>query len=316
MEQITGFRGSRRSLLAGIAVAGSAAVMMPKAAFAKSEPFKLSAATSDITPFKIDIPSAALDHLKRRLGAVRWPEKEAVTDWSQGVPLAKMQALANYWQSGYDLRRIEKRLNVFPQYRTQINGLGIHFLHVRSKHVNALPILLTHGWPGSVVEFLKVIEPLTDPTAHGGNPEDAFHVIVPSLPGFGFSDKPTDKGWNVARIAQTWARLMQRLGYSKWVAQGGDWGAGVTTVLGHMKPAGLDGIHLNWPLVFPEKVPAEGLSAEEQRAVGCRRRIPFQGVWLLPRTEHPAADRRLPAHGLASWAGSLDLRKVPSLERQ
>jgi pimeloyl-ACP methyl ester carboxylesterase len=178
-----------------------------------------------------------------------------------------MQALANYWQSGYDLRRIEKRLNVFPQYRTQINGLGIHFLHVRSKHENALPILLTHGWPGSVVEFLKVIEPLTDPTAHGGNAGDAFHVIVPSLPGFGFSDKPTDKGWNVARIAQTWATLMQRLGYSKWVAQGGDWGAGVTTVLGHMKPAGLAGIHLNWPLVFPEKVPAEGLSAEEQRAV-------------------------------------------------
>jgi epoxide hydrolase len=267
MEQITGFRGSRRSLLAGIAVAGSAAVMQPKAASAKSEPFKLSAATSDITSFKIDIPSAALDDLKQRLGAVRWPEKEAVTDWSQGVPLAKMQALASYWRSGYDLRRIEKRLNAFPQYRTQISGLGIHFLHVRSKHENALPILLTHGWPGSVVEFLKVIEPLTDPTAHGGKAEDAFDVIVPSLPGFGFSDKPTDKGWNVARIAQTWATLMQRLGYSKWVAQGGDWGAGVTTVLGHMKPAGLAGIHLNWPLVFPEKVPAEGLSADEQRAV-------------------------------------------------
>lgn len=197
MEQITGFRGLRRSLLAGIAVAGSAAVMMPKAASAKSEPFKLSAATSDITPFKIDIPSAALDDLKQRLGAVRWPEKEAVTDWSQGVPLAKMQALANYWRSGYDLRRIEKRLNAFPQYRT-------------------------HGWPGSVVEFLKVIEPLTDPTAHGGKAEDAFHVIVPSLPGFGFSDKPTEEGWNVVRIAQTWATLMQRLGYSKWVAQGGD----------------------------------------------------------------------------------------------
>jgi pimeloyl-ACP methyl ester carboxylesterase len=267
MEKITGFRGSRRSLLAGIAVAGSAAVMLPKAASAKSEPFKLSAATSDITPFKIDIPSAALDDLKQRLGAVRWPEKEAVTDWSQGVPLAKMQALASYWRSGYDLRRIEKRLNAFPQYRTQISGLGIHFLHVRSKHENALPILLSHGWPGSVVEFLKVIEPLTDPTAHGGKAEDAFHVIVPSLPGFGFSDKPTDKGWNVARIAQTWATLMQRLGYSKWVAQGGDWGAGVTTVLGHMKPAGLAGIHLNWPLVFPEKVPADGLSADEQRAV-------------------------------------------------
>jgi pimeloyl-ACP methyl ester carboxylesterase len=267
MKKITGLHGSRRSFLAGIATAGGAAMVRPKTASATSEPLKLAPTTADVTPFKVAISSDARDDLKRRLGATRWPTKETVADWSQGVPLARMRALANYWRSSYDLRRIEKRLNTFPQYRTQIDGLGIHFLNVRSKHETALPIILTHGWPGSVIEFLKVIGPLTDPTAYGGKAEDAFHVIVPSLPGFGFSDKPTDKGWNLVRIATAWVTLMQRLGYSKWVAQGGDWGAGVTTVLGHMKPVGLAGIHLNWPFVFPEKVPTEGLSSDEQRAV-------------------------------------------------
>jgi pimeloyl-ACP methyl ester carboxylesterase len=282
---------SRRGLLqavgSGALGLGSVLVGM-REAHAAPAAFTLPPATGAVTPFKVALPRAALDDLKCRLANTRWPGQETVPDWSQGVPLAKMQALASYWQSDYDMHRIETRLNAFPQYRTEINGLGIHFLHVRSKHENALPILITHGWPGSVVEFLKVIEPLTDPTAHGGNAEDAFHVILPSLPGFGFSDKPADKGWNVVRIAQTWVMLMQRLGYSKWVAQGGDWGAGVTTVLGHMKPSGLIGIHLNWPLVFPEKVPATGLTPDEQRAVDEANTFLTQGYgYFLEQATRP-----------------------------
>ena len=227
----------------------------------------LPPAGSAVTPFTVAVPQADLDDLKRRLGMTRWPDRETVGDWSQGVPLARMRGLADYWRDGYDWRRAEARLNAFPQFRTEIDGLGIHFLHVRSKHANALPIVLTHGWPGSVFEFLKVIGPLVDPTAHGGRAEDAFHVVVPSLPGFGFSDKPSTTGWNVVRVAKAWGTLMARLGYTRWVAQGGDWGAGVTTALGHVKPAGLAGVHLNWAFVFPEKMPASGLSPEEQRAV-------------------------------------------------
>jgi pimeloyl-ACP methyl ester carboxylesterase len=226
----------------------------------------LPPATSAITPFRVEVPQALLDDLKLRLSMTRWPDQQTGPDWAQGVPLKRMQDVAKYWQQRYDWRRTEARLNAFPQFRTEIDGVGIHFLHVRSKHENALPLILTHGWPGSIFEFLKVIGPLVDPTAHGGKAEDAFHVVVPSLPGFGFSDKPKDKGWNVVRIAKAWGTLMARLGYSKWVAQGGDWGAGVTTALGHVKPAGLAGIHLNWQFVFPEKMPAT-LSADEQRAV-------------------------------------------------
>jgi pimeloyl-ACP methyl ester carboxylesterase len=223
--------------------------------------------SSAIAPFTIDIPQSALDDLKRRLDLTRWPNHQTVSDWSQGVPLEKARALVEYWRAQYDWRRTEKKINGFAQYRTEIDGVGIHFIHVRSKHEDALPVILTHGWPGSIVEFLKVINPLTNPTAHGGKPEDAFHVVVPSLPGFGFSDKPADTGWDVVRIARAWAVLMQRLGYRRWVAQGGDWGAGVTTALGKLKPAGLAGIHLNFQFVFPEKIPTEGLSVEEQRAV-------------------------------------------------
>ncbi|MTV37379.1 epoxide hydrolase family protein [Duganella radicis] len=226
----------------------------------------LPPATSAITPFRVETPQALLDDLKLRLSMTRWPEQETGSGWSQGVPLKRMKDVAQHWQQRYDWRRAEAQLNAFPQFRTEIDAVGIHFLHVRSKHENALPLILTHGWPGSVFEFLKVIGPLVDPTAHGGKAEDAFHVVVPSLPGFGFSDKPVEKGWNVVRIAKAWGTLMARLGYSKWVAQGGDWGAGVTTALGHIKPAGLAGIHLNWQFVFPEKMPAT-LSADEQRAV-------------------------------------------------
>ncbi|MDC0707581.1 epoxide hydrolase [Stigmatella sp. ncwal1] len=279
---------SRRALLHGAALAAGAALVKPGIASAAPAGVSLPPATPGITPFKIAVPQSALTDLKRRLGSTRWPERETVDDWSQGVPLAKLQALVEYWRTRYDWRRAEATLNRFPNYRTQLDGLGIHFIHARSKHENALPILLTHGWPGSVIEFLKLIPLLTDPTAHGGTPEDAFHVILPSLPGFGFSDKPTQKGWNMARIAKAWAELMQRLGYTHWVAQGGDWGAGVTTALAHLKAAGLAGIHLNFPLVFPEKIPTDNLTPEEQRALAGAQEFNTHGSgYFLLQTTRP-----------------------------
>ncbi len=233
----------------------------------------MSDENSAVLPFSVSIPQGALEDLRHRLESVRWPDRETVQDWSQGVPLSKLQTLAEHWRARYDWRRAEAQLNGFPNFRTQIDGLGIHFLHVRSEHADALPIILTHGWPGSIFEFLKTIRPLTDPEAHGGTAADAFHVVVPSLPGFGCSDKPAHGGWKLPRIAGAWATLMQRIGYRRWVAQGGDWGAGVTTALGHLRPAGLAGIHLNWPFVFPEKVPTEGLSPEETVAVAAAQRF-------------------------------------------
>lgn len=219
-----------------------------------------------IVPFAASIPDADIDDLKTRLKLVRWPEKETVGDWSQGVPLDAAKSLVDYWLSTYDWRRFESTLNEYPQFKTTIDGLGIHFIHVRSKHADALPVILTHGWPGSVVEFLKVIEPLVDPESHGGRAEDAFHVVIPSLPGFAFSDKPTDTGWETARTAKAWNVLMGRLGYSRWVAQGGDWGSGVTHLLAHGKPPGMVAAHVNFPLVFPEMLPSE-MTDEEKRAV-------------------------------------------------
>jgi pimeloyl-ACP methyl ester carboxylesterase len=261
---------TRRTVLRAAAGFGAlslgTALTDTQAAEAKTTDIALPPASEAVTPFQVAIPSATLDDLRRRLGATRWPEKETVADWSQGVPLAKMEALTNYWQSGYDLRRIEKRLNAFPQYRTEIDGVGIHFLHVPSKHENALPIILTHGWPGSVVEFLKVIGPLSDPTVHGGKAEDAFHVVVPSMPGYGFSDKPTESGWGLPRIARAWAILMKRLRYTKWVGQGGDWGAGVTTWMAKEHVDGLRAIHLNLPIMFPPPIEGEP-SAEEKASI-------------------------------------------------
>ncbi len=206
------------------------------------------AAMTDIRDFNLDISSDQLDDLHRRIDATRWPEKEAVDDWSQGVPLSAMRDLMDYWRNGYDWRRCEAKLNAFGQYITEIDGLDIHFIHVRSPHDNAMPLLLTHGWPGSVVEFMDVIGPLTDPVAHGGDARDAFHLVIPSLPGFGFSGKPEKHGWNIERIGRAWAQLMRKLGYEKWFAQGGDWGAAVTHVLGQQAPEGLCGVHCN--LVF------------------------------------------------------------------
>src|ERR1700732_712698 len=228
----------------------------------------LPAATKDLSPFTMHVPQTALDDLKKRLASARWPDKGSATDWSQGVPLAKAQALVEYWRTHYDWRRVESSLNALPQFRTQIDGLGIHFIHVRSKHENALPIILTHGWPGSIIEFLQVIGPLVDPTAHGGKADEAFHVVVPSLPGFGFSDQPTEPGWRLPRIANAWAVLMSRLGYSHYVAQGGDWGAGVTTWMAKQHVSGLVAIHLNLPILFPPPPPPPGgYTASEQQAL-------------------------------------------------
>ncbi|MFW2828744.1 epoxide hydrolase family protein [Sphingomonas sp. ID0503] len=217
-----------------------------------------------IEPFTLDIPEAELADLGRRLEAVRWPDRESVDNWSQGAPLEAVRALVEHWRTRYDWRRCERMLNGFGQYRTEIDGVGIHFLHVRSPEANALPIILTHGWPGSVIEFSKVIGPLTDPAAHGGDPADAFHVVVPSLPGYGFSDTPRSTGWSVQRIAAAWAALMPRLGYSRYVAQGGDWGAAITTMLGRLWPKELAAIHVNMPLVMPADV-SGSLSEGEAR---------------------------------------------------
>jgi len=217
-----------------------------------------------ITPFRVETPEADLEELRRRLAATRWPEAECVDDWSQGIPLAYTQEVCAYWAEKYDWRAREARLNAFPQFRTELDGLGIHFLHVRSPHENALPLVITHGWPGSVVEFLKVIEPLTDPTAHGGDAADAFHVVCPSLPGYGFSDKPARSGWDVQRIGRAWSQLMQGLGYARYVAQGGDWGSMVTTAIGIQDPQHCAGIHLNMPVAPPDPETMGDLSPAEQ----------------------------------------------------
>ncbi|MFE7795489.1 epoxide hydrolase family protein [Streptomyces sp. NPDC057460] len=235
--------------------------------------------TSDqhaIRPFTFEFPEADLKDLRARIEAARFPEKETVADQSQGTQIATMQKLARYWAKEYDWRKVEAKLNSYPQFITEIDGLDIHFIHVRSKHENAMPVIVTHGWPGSVVEQLKIIEPLTNPTAHGGDASDAFDVVIPSMPGYGFSGKPTDKGWSPERIARAWGELMKRLGYTKYVAQGGDWGAIVTDLMGAQEPEGLVGIHTNMPKVIPADIDValakgdplpEGLSlSDEEKA--------------------------------------------------
>jgi pimeloyl-ACP methyl ester carboxylesterase len=261
---------ARRNFVRSAVATGAGAGLVTNASGSadKAAQIELPTATKIVTQFKIQIPQSVLDDLKNRLANTRWPNKEPVGDWSQGVPLSKAQALAEYWRTQYNWRRVENELNGLPQFRTQIDGLGIHFIHVRSKHEKALPIILTHGWPGSILEFLQVIGPLTDPTAHGGKAEDAFHVVIPSLPGFGFSDKPTKPGWGLPRIANAWAELMARLSYSRYVAQGGDWGAGVSSWMAKQRPSGLAAIHLNLPILFPPPPPpAGGYTAAEQNAL-------------------------------------------------
>jgi hypothetical protein len=239
----------------------------------KAEP----AGNASIQPFRFHASDAALADLRRRIAATKWPSPELVGDATQGVQLATMQELARYWQSQYDWRRFEARLNDLPQFTTTIDGVDIHFIHVRSKHPNALPIIITHGWPGSFIEQMKIIGPLTDPTAYGGSAADAFDVVIPSLPGHGFSGKPTSLGWDPVHIARAWTVLMQRLGYTRYVAQGGDWGNAVTEQMALQAPPGLIGIHTNMPATVPDEIakalqaggpPPAGLSADESYAYG------------------------------------------------
>lgn len=229
-----------------------------------------ASADTAVRPFRIDVPQNEIDELHRRLDATRWPTKELVADRSQGVQLAAIQALARYWRNEYDWRKCEARLNALPQFKTKIDGLDIHFIHVKSPHENAMPLVMTHGWPGSIIELLETIGPLTDPTAHGGRAEDAFHLVLPSIPGYGFSEEPAEVGWGPIRIGQAWEELMQRLGYSRYVAQGGDVGSQVTDAMGRLGLAGLIGIHTN--LLTPALGDADALSAspptkEEQAAL-------------------------------------------------
>ena len=221
--------------------------------------------TSDeVVPFRIEVPQGTLGDLRARLAGTRWPEAETVDDWSQGVPLSYLRELCRHWAEDYDWRATERRLNLLAQFRTEVDGLGIHLLHLRSPHPDAFPVVLTHGWPGSVVEFLKVIGPLTDPTAHGGDAADAFHLVIPSLPGYGFSDRPAQPGWGVERIAGAWARLMARLGYRRYGAQGGDWGTSVSTSIAQQDPEHVAGIHLNPPLAPPDPATFDDLTEAER----------------------------------------------------
>jgi len=251
----------------------SSAAVVASAFFATSA--RAAAETGSIRPFHINIPENQLVDLRRRVLATRWPERETVTDRSQGVQLAKIQEIVRYWGKDYDWRKVEAKLNALPQFMTEIDGLDIHFIHVRSKHENALPLIVTHGWPGSVIEQLKIIDPLTNPTAHGVSASDAFHLVIPSMPGYGFSGKPTTTGWDPDHIARAWAELMKHLGHTRYVAQGGDWGSPISTAMARQAAAGLLGIHVNLPATIPPEVGAvlaaggpapAGLSEKERAA--------------------------------------------------
>jgi pimeloyl-ACP methyl ester carboxylesterase len=265
--------------------------------------------TTTIHPFHLAIPQSDLEDLRARLAQTRWPNAETVSDTSQGPALAKLRALVARWQDGYDWRRCESMLNGFGQYRTEIDGLDIHFLHIRSIEQNAMPLLMTHGWPGSVLEFRDVIGPLTDPVAYGGKAEDAFHLVIPSLPGFGFSGKPAVAGWTPNRIADAWIVLMQRLGYDKWTAQGGDWGSAITSTLGYKAPAGLAGIHLNMVMFQPSAQERADATAQEQKMLDDAQRYndEFAGYFKVQATRPQSIGFSLADSpvGLAAWIYAL-----------
>ena len=294
---------------------GSGGAPLGAASVSRGPSAAVAAAETDgtaIRPFRVNVPEADLAELRRRIAATRWPEKETVADQSQGVPLATIRELARYWLADYDWRKVEARLNALPQFITEIDGLAIHFIHVRSKHEHALPLIVTHGWPGSIIEQLKIIDPLVNPTAYGGSASDAFDVVIPSMPGYGFSGKPTSTGWGPEHMGRAWAELMKRLGYTRYVAQGGDWGAFVVDQMGLQAPAGLLAIHTNMPATVPPDVdkallaggpPPSGLSAEERRAyeqlVRTFKQVDYARLMASrPQTLYGISDSPV---GLASW---------------